>query len=89
MEIKTGGAKKSSRIELELLLIIYILLFFVVIFLFNMLRLYITSNVHQSSFISHHINRRGGDDEMFRVLKDNGANLVRTICDFHQAKGTV
>jgi hypothetical protein len=27
-----------------------------------MLRLYITSNVHQSSFISHHINRRGGDD---------------------------
>ena len=91
MEIKTGGATKSSRIELELLLIIYILLFFVVIFLFKMLRLYITSNVHQSSFISHHINRRGGDDAMFRVSKDtNGANLVRTICDdFHQAKGTV
>ena len=38
MEIKTGGgATKNSRIELELPRIIYILLFFVVIFLFNML----------------------------------------------------
>ena len=27
-------------------------------------------NLHQSSFISHHINRRGGDDAMFRVSKD-------------------
>ena len=80
-----------ARIELEWTRIIYIILFFVVIFLFNMfIRLYITSNVHQSSFISHHINRRGGDDAMFRLSKDNGANLVRTICDdFHQVKGTV
>ena len=76
MEIKTGGgATRNSRIELELPRIIYILLFFVVIFLFNMLRLYITSNVHQSSFISHHINRRGGDDAMFRLSKDNGVLL--------------
>ena len=78
MEIRTGGTK-SSRMELELPRIIYILLFFVVTFLFNMLRLYITSNVHQSSFISHRINRRGGDDAMFRLSKDNGANLVYVL----------
>ena len=34
-----------------------------------MLRLYITSNVHQSSFISHHINRRGGDDACFEFRR--------------------
>jgi hypothetical protein len=55
-----------ARIELEWTRIIYIILFFVVIFLFNMfIRLYITSNVHQSSFISHHIIRRGGNFSTF------------------------
>jgi hypothetical protein len=41
MKIKTGGTTKSSRMELELPRIIYILLFFVVIFLFSIYFVYI------------------------------------------------
>ena len=49
-----------------------------------MLRLYITSNAHQSSFISHHINRRGGDDSTFEGQWRLWSQ-PRTICDdFHQ-----